>query len=157
MLHRLPLTRRLTLLFTLVVAGVVLGLGGLFMAAAHRHFIELDRAALRDKQQLVEDLFASADSAQAVRERLLQALGHHHGLFVRVADAFLGRGVGRAMLRHLIAEARAQGMTSLWLETGSGEAFAPAIGLYASEGFVACEAFEGYVDDPFSRFMTLAL
>lgn len=76
---------------------------------------------------------------------------------MRVADAFLGRGVGRAMLRHLIAEARAQGMTSLWLETGSGEAFAPAIGLYASEGFVACEAFEGYVDDPFSRFMTLAL
>jgi two-component system heavy metal sensor histidine kinase CusS len=87
MLHRLPLTRRLTLLFTLVVAGVVLGLGGLFMAAAHRHFIELDRAALHDKQRLIEDLFASADSAEAVRERLPQALGHHHGLFVRVADA----------------------------------------------------------------------
>ena len=38
---------------------------------------------------------------------------------MRVADRFLGRGVGRAILEHLVAQARAQGMRSLWLETGS--------------------------------------
>src|SRR5262245_48339555 len=38
---------------------------------------------------------------------------------MRVADRYLGRGVGRALLNHLIEEARAMGMESLWLETGS--------------------------------------
>src|SRR3954470_19064497 len=41
---------------------------------------------------------------------------------MRVADAFLGRGVGRAILEFLIAEARRRGFESLWLETGSTEA-----------------------------------
>jgi putative acetyltransferase len=73
---------------------------------------------------------------------------------MRVADGFLGRGVGRAILEHLIAEARAAGMRALWLETGSAPAFAPALRLYESTGFVRCAPFEGYTDDPFSVFMT---
>ena len=72
---------------------------------------------------------------------------------MRVADKFLGRGVGRALLEHLIGEARARGMESLWLETGSTEAFIPALRLYESAGFRRCGPFEGYVDDPFSVFM----
>jgi putative acetyltransferase len=76
---------------------------------------------------------------------------------MRVADAFLGRGVGRAMLEHLIAEARTRGMRSLWLETGSSAAFIPALRLYESAGFVRCGPFDGYTDDPFSVFMTRAL
>ena len=73
---------------------------------------------------------------------------------MRVADAFLGRGIGRAILEHLIAQARAQGMRSLWLETGSAAAFIPALRLYESAGFTRCGPFEGYTDDPFSVFMT---
>jgi putative acetyltransferase len=73
---------------------------------------------------------------------------------MRVADAFLGKGVGRAILLFLIDQARARGMRSLWLETGSAPAFAPALGLYESEGFVRCGPFDGYVEDPFSVFMT---
>jgi len=46
---RLPLTRRLTLLFTAVAASVVLGLGALFLVETERHFVELDRMALQDK------------------------------------------------------------------------------------------------------------
>jgi putative acetyltransferase len=76
---------------------------------------------------------------------------------MRVADAFLGRGVGRAMLDHLITEARSRGMRSLWLETGSTAAFVPALGLYESAGFVRCGPFDAYVDDPFSVFMTRAI
>ena len=44
---------------------------------------------------------------------------------MRVADAWLGKGVGRAMLDHIICEARRVGLTSLWLETGSSASFAP--------------------------------
>jgi putative acetyltransferase len=76
---------------------------------------------------------------------------------MRVADAFLGRGVGRAVLEHLIAEARARRMESLWLETGSSPAFVPALRLYESAGFVRCGPFDGYTDDPFSVFMTRAI
>ena len=72
---------------------------------------------------------------------------------MRVTDKFLGRGVGRALLNHLIGEARAMGMVSLWLETGSAEAFMPALRLYESAEFRRCGPFDGYVDDPFSVFM----
>ena len=76
---------------------------------------------------------------------------------MRVDDRFRGSGVGRALLRHLMAEARGRGMTSLWLETGSPEDFVPAQRLYESEGFTRCGPFDGYTDDPFSVFMTRAL
>jgi putative acetyltransferase len=73
---------------------------------------------------------------------------------MRVADAFLGKGIGRAMLLHIMAEARAMGLKSLWLETGSAPAFTPALRLYESAGFVRCGPFGDYKLDPFSIFMT---
>ena len=73
---------------------------------------------------------------------------------MRVADAYLGLGVGRAVLEHIIAEARGMGLGSLWLETGSAAAFRPAITLYESAGFKRCGPFGGYAADPFSVFMT---
>ena len=76
---------------------------------------------------------------------------------MRVADAFLGQGIGRAILEHLRAEARQRGMEHLWLETGSSPPFVPALRLYESAGFIRCGPFEGYQDDPFSVFMTRRL
>ena len=76
---------------------------------------------------------------------------------MRVADGFLGKGVGRAVLEHIVAEAQKRGLASLWLETGSTDAFRPAIGLYNSAGFKRCGPFGDYVDDPFSVFMTRRL
>lgn len=76
---------------------------------------------------------------------------------MRVDERFLGCGVGRALLRHIMTEAREHGMTSLWLETGDSAEFAPAQRLYESEGFERCGPFEGYELDPFSVFMTRAL
>lgn len=72
---------------------------------------------------------------------------------MRVDDRFRGTGAGRALLRHIMAAATERGIRSLWLETGSGPAFAPARGLYASEGFVECGPFEDYTLDPLSTFM----
>jgi putative acetyltransferase len=76
---------------------------------------------------------------------------------MRVADAFLGRGFGRAILDHILREARARRLRSLWLETGSVAAFDPAHRLYERAGFVRCGPFADYVDDGFSIFMTLAV
>ena len=72
---------------------------------------------------------------------------------MRVADAFLGTGAGRAMLEHIVAEAKRAGITNLWLETGSTDAFKPAIKLYESAGFEVCGPFADYKLDPFSVFM----
>ena len=72
---------------------------------------------------------------------------------MRVADPFLGRGVGRALLNHLIGEARGSGMESLLLETGSSSAFTPALRLYETAGFVRCGPFGDYSDNAFSVFM----
>ncbi|MEY5099906.1 MAG: hypothetical protein RJA36_2625 [Pseudomonadota bacterium] len=82
----LSLTSRLTLFFTMVAAAVVLGLGLLFLHALDRHFLELDRSVLGDKQHLIEDILADASSLDDMRWRLAEALGHHQGLYVRVQD-----------------------------------------------------------------------
>lgn len=86
MLRPLSLTSRLTAFFTVAAGAVVLGLGLLFMAAAERHFVELDRAALGDKKHLIESILAQAQSLQEARARLDDALNHHHGLHVLVQD-----------------------------------------------------------------------
>lgn len=71
---------------------------------------------------------------------------------MRVADGWLGRGVGRAILEHITAHAREAGLTSLWLETGAP--FVAARRLYERAGFRYCEPFEGYGPSEFSLFMT---
>ena len=73
---------------------------------------------------------------------------------MRVADRFLGKGIGRAILEHLTAEARSRGLKTLWIETGSAPAFLPALKLYESAGFRRCGPFGDYREDPFSIFMT---
>jgi putative acetyltransferase len=62
-------------------------------------------------------------------------------------------GVGRALLQHIMAAARASGLTHLYLETGSFDYFAPARALYESHGFAVCAPFGGYTPDSNSTFM----
>ena len=89
----------------------------------------------------------------------LKRLDAAHGEIksMRTAPDALGRGVGRALLRHIIAHARSGGYSRLSLETGRTEPFAAALRLYRSEGFVACGPFATYKDTPFTRFFTLEL
>ena len=84
----------------------------------------------------------------------LKRLAGDHGELksMRTADAALGRGVGGAMLNHLITVARAQGMTRLSLETGNS--FAAANRLYQREGFERCGPFGGYRPTDFTTFYT---
>ena len=88
-------------------------------------------------------------------KRLSGDLGEVKSMYA--AEAARGRGVGSAILRHIIAEARARGMSRLSLETGSWPYFVPARALYARHGFVDCPLFGDYSADPNSVFMTLAL
>lgn len=66
-------------------------------------------------------------------------------------------GIGKAMLAHIIEQARSMGFTRLSLETGSAEAFEPARRLYRSFGFEYCEPFGDYKPDPLAVFMTRTL
>jgi len=61
-------------------------------------------------------------------------------------EAARGRGVGKAILARLEAEARAKGKPVLHLETGVHQA--PAIGLYEGFGFHRCPAFGHYAALP---------
>jgi putative acetyltransferase len=89
----------------------------------------------------------------------LKQLDRTHGEVksMRVAPAARGTGVGRAILHHIIAEARKREYARLSLETGTAELHAPAIALYRSAGFVSCEPFAGYKTSPHNQFMRLEL
>jgi putative acetyltransferase len=89
----------------------------------------------------------------------LKQLDPAHGELksMRAHPDFRRTGAGKAILLHLIAEARARGYTRLSLETGRPEPFHPARRLYESHGFVECPPFADYVLDDFSICMTRTL
>jgi putative acetyltransferase len=89
----------------------------------------------------------------------LKELDPEHGEIksMRTPASLRRRGAGRAILRHILQEARTRGYRRLSLETGSMEAFVPARTLYETFGFTYCGPFADYRPDPNSVFMTLAL
>ncbi len=76
---------------------------------------------------------------------------------MHTSDAFRRRGVGRAMVDHLLHVAAERGYTRVSLETGTMEAFAPARQMYATAGFEPCEPFGDYTGNPHSTCMTISL
>jgi len=66
-----------------------------------------------------------------------------------------GKGVAAALLRQIEDEARANGLTSLKLETG--EALDAAIRLYERHGFRRCGRFGDYAENDTSVYMEKAL
>jgi len=89
----------------------------------------------------------------------LRQLSADHGEIksMHTAESMRRKGVGSAILRHIIDAARSRGIERLSLETGSWPYFAPARALYAQHGFVECPPFGDYTPDPNSVFMTLVL
>lgn len=71
---------------------------------------------------------------------------------MRVAPAARGKGVGRAILEHIVAEAQKRGYHRLSLETGTATLHVPAIALYRSAGFTSCDAFADYEPSPHNQF-----
>jgi putative acetyltransferase len=89
----------------------------------------------------------------------LRELDPTHGEIksMRTASASRGRGVGSALVRHVVAEGRRRGYRRLSLETGSSEHFAPARRLYERHGFVPCAPFGDYRPDRHSVHLTMVL
>ena len=97
------------------------------------------------------------EDAQLIGCGALKELDRLHGEIksMRTPEALRRKGAGRAMLAHILEQARARGYERLSLETGSFDAFKPARQLYESAGFVYCGPFGAYGEDPNSMFMTL--
>lgn len=76
---------------------------------------------------------------------------------MRTMKSALRRGVGSAMVNHIIASARASGLQRLYLETGSFDYFRPARELYARHGFQECGPFGSYKPDSNATFMVLEI
>ncbi len=118
------------------------------------HF--LDVAGLADPSVTV---WSAWDGDDLVGCGALREIDPTHGEVksMRTAPAHLGRGVGRAVLAHVMGAASQRGYVRLSLETGSNDAFAAAVHLYESVGFGPSEPFDGYQPNDFSRFFTLRL
>ena len=89
----------------------------------------------------------------------LKELDPHHGEIksMRTATPHLRKGVGSALVSHIVDEARRRGYQRLSLETGAQAEFEAARRLYARFGFEPCGPFGDYVEDPKSVFMTRSL
>lgn len=89
----------------------------------------------------------------------LKQLDPAHGEIksMRADPAYRGKGAGKAILAHLLVQARARGYSRVSLETGRPDPFLPARRLYEANGFAECPPFGSYADDPFSVFMTRQL
>lgn len=85
------------------------------------------------------------------------AAGHGELKAMHTAERARRRGIGTAVLRHILGAASESGLSRVSLETGSWDYFAPARALYSAHGFAECPPFGDYRPDPNSVFMTREL
>lgn len=76
---------------------------------------------------------------------------------MRTHPDHLRKGVGAALLDHIIAAATARGYARLSLETGTGPVFEAALSLYRKRGFQNGPVFADYGESPFNQFLHLEL
>jgi len=116
----------------------------------------LEVTGLRDRDVT---FFGIRNGNELVCTGALKQLDEGHGEIksMHTAEGARERDVGRAMLDHLLAVARARRYGRVSLETGTMAAFAPARARYAAAGFVVCEPFAGYGAGVNSVYMTLEL
>jgi putative acetyltransferase len=131
-----------------------------------RALLEASQALLRALYPPEDNFFLSIDELCAphiaffIAEEDGRALGcvalAHFGAYGEVKSLFTdpalrGRGTGAALMAALEADARAQGLPLLRLETGD-DLFA-AHRLYQRCGFTICGPFGDYAEGPHSVFM----
>lgn len=116
----------------------------------------LDVSALRRPGVTVWGLYRDGRLAGIGALRLLDC-SQGEVKSMRTHPDFLRSGVGAALLEHIIGEARSRGLRRLSLETGTGNAFDPALALYRRRGFEPGAAFGGYAESDFNRFLHLDL
>ena len=102
------------------------------------------------------DFWAAWDGETLLGVGAMKPLDATHGEVksMHTSEAVRRRGVGGALLRHIIDTSRERGIRRLSLETGSFGYFEPAVALYKSHGFKECPPFGDYRPDPNSVFLT---
>ncbi len=76
---------------------------------------------------------------------------------MHTAANYRGKGIASALLNHMMTIAGNRGYSALYLETGSQPGYQSARALYERHGFVKCQPFADYTDDPNSYFMSLRI
>lgn len=117
----------------------------------HVHALEVD-----DLSGSGIDLFAARVGGDLAAIGAFRRLSDDRGELksMHTEPLWRGRGVGAAMVLHLLDHAVSVGCTRVSLETGSMPVFEPARRLYSRLGFVRCPAFGEYTDNPHSVCMT---
>ena len=135
---------------------LALHLGGMHANSLPGHVFALDLSGLKASGVTVWSAWAGEEIAGIGALKLLGD-GTGEVKSMRTHPDHLRKGVGAALLEHIIAAARAHGLTRLSLETGSGPAFEPALALYRRRGFADGEAFGEYTRSAFNQFLHLPL
>lgn len=87
MRRRYSLTTRLTVLFSLSSAVVLLGLAGLILSAMDSHFADEDYALLRDNLRVIEKSLAAGASPQALHAgHAGDPYAHHAGVLIHLRE-----------------------------------------------------------------------
>ena len=135
---------------------LTLHLSGMHANSPPGHVFALDLSGLRGPGIGV---WSAWDGEAIAGLGALKALGDGAGEIksMRTHPDHLRKGVGAAILERIIEAARAQGLTRLSLETGSGAAFEPALAMYRKRGFQSGGAFGDYEASAFNQFMHLDL
>ena len=104
-------------------------------------------------------LFSARQDGELLGVGALKHLDESHGEIksMHTSAAARGRGVGRAIVDHLLSVAAERGYERVSLETGTMDAFAPARALYTAAGFQPCDPFGAYTANEDSVCMTIHL
>ncbi|HSM54434.1 MAG TPA: GNAT family N-acetyltransferase [Erythrobacter sp.] len=76
---------------------------------------------------------------------------------MRTHSDHLGKGAAQAVLDLILDTARSEGIGRISLETGTSDAFMPAVRLYSRNGFKPGEAFADYANGPHNQCYHLEL
>ncbi len=139
-----------------VRALIAIHLAGMRANSPPENVFALDLSGLQDPRVSVWTAWRGARIAGvAALKRLDRVSGEVKSM--RTHPDFLRQGVAGALLDHILAEARRQGLQRLSLETGRGPGFEPALALYRKRGFTDGGPFADYQANAFSQFLHLAL
>ncbi|EPU3933884.1 GNAT family N-acetyltransferase [Morganella morganii] len=135
---------------------IALHLQGMAQNTPQEHVYALDQRGLRADNIRVWSVW---DGDRIAAVGALKLLSDTQGEIksMRAHPDFRGKGAGKLLLLHIIAQAKQSGMTRLSLETGFHPDFEPALTLYRRCGFQSGAAFGDYQAGEHHQFFHLDL
>ncbi|OGM47367.1 hypothetical protein ABOM_003826 [Aspergillus bombycis] len=137
----------------------VLALISLHVAEINRMVDSCDVLDVSSLQASNVTLYSAWEGHELMGIGALKELSPTHGEVksMRTVATHFRKGVGRAIVEHLIKVAKERGYARLSLETGEGASFENARGFYTNMGFKLCDPYGPLPPCPDSSFMTLKL